>query len=245
MVVLHGLLGSSRNWLSAAAELAQHWTVSALDLRNHGKSPHADTMLYDDLVDDVVRWMDQRGLGEVDLMGHSMGGKVAMILACRYPERVRRLVVVDIAPKSYFSNGHRAEFVAMHELPLRELKSRGEAELKMEGRVPDWGMRKFITTNLERTKEGGWRWLINLPAISGALPELERNPLETVDRFEGPTLFVLGGKSRYVKEADHEAIRTHFPAVEISTIAESGHNPHMEARADFVQKVVSHASDND
>jgi len=202
-------------------------------------------MLYDDLVDDVVRWMDHRGLGEVDLMGHSMGGKVAMILACRYPERVRRLVVVDIAPKSYFSNGHRAEFVAMHELPLRELKSRGEAELKMEGRVPDWGMRKFITTNLERREEGGWRWIINLPVISGALPELERSPLEVTDRFEGPTLFVLGGKSHYVKEADHETIMTHFPAAKISTLSESGHNPHMEARAEFVQRVLDHSSKND
>ena len=128
----------------------------------------------------------------------------------------------------------------MHELSLRELTSRGEAELKMEGRVPDWGMRKFITTNLERTDEGGWRWLINLPVISGSLPELERNPLGETDRFEGPTLFVLGGKSRYVKAADHTTIQRHFPEVQISTIAESGHNPHMETRAAFVETILAH-----
>lgn len=244
MVVLHGMLGSSRNWLSVGNDLATHWSVTALDLRNHGKSPHADTMNYDVMVDDVLGWMDRRGIDQIDLMGHSMGGKIAMALACRHPHRVRRLMVVDIAPKSYFSNGHRAEFVAMHELSLAELKSRGEAELKMEGRVPDWGMRKFITTNLERTESGGWRWAINLPTISASLPELERNPLMPEDRFEGESLFILGGKSRYVKAADHEAIRSHFPAVNIETIAASGHNPHMETRAEFVRLVVNHAAEN-
>ena len=240
MVVLHGMLGSSRNWMSAAAALTPTWKVSALDLRNHGKSPHADSMDYDGMVDDVLHWMDGQGLQKVDLMGHSMGGKVAMTLACRYPERVSRLIVVDIAPKSYFSNGHRAEFVAMHELSLKELKSRGEAELKMEGRVPDWGMRKFITTNLERTDQGGWRWLINLPVISTSIPELERAPLNEDDRFDGPVLFVLGGKSRYVQPEDHAAILKHFPQAEISTIAESGHNPHMETRGAFVDEVLNH-----
>jgi esterase len=245
LVVLHGLLGASRNWLSAASDLAAHHAVTALDLRNHGKSPHAEAMTYDAMVADVLRWMDARQLSQVDLMGHSMGGKVAMILACRHPDRVSRLVVVDIAPKSYFSNGHRAEFVAMHELSLAELKSRGEAELKMEGRVPDWGMRKFITTNLERTEAGGWRWLINLPAISAALPELERDPLEVQDHFDGPTLFVLGGKSRYVKAADHDEIRHHFPSAQITTIPESGHNPHMETRAAFVAAVLAHGLGED
>ena len=128
----------------------------------------------------------------------------------------------------------------MHELSLKELKSRGEAELKMEGRVPDWGMRKFITTNLERTDQGGWRWLINLPVISTSIPELERAPLNEDDRFDGPVLFVLGGKSRYVQPEDHAAILKHFPQAEISTIAESGHNPHMETRGAFVDEVLNH-----
>jgi esterase len=235
LVVLHGLLGSSRNWLGAGAALAGEWHVQALDLRNHGKSPHADSMGYDDLVEDVLGWLDARGLDQVDLMGHSMGGKVAMVLACRFPERVNRLLVVDIAPKSYYSAGSRAEFAAMHEIVLRELKSRTEAELKMESRVPDWAMRKFLTTNLERTNDGGWRWAINLNGITTALPGLENDPLRASDQFAGPTLFVLGGKSRYVKPADHEAIRDHFPACQIETIAESGHNPHMQSRDAFVQ----------
>lgn len=240
LVLLHGLLGSSRNWQSAGAELAAvagGRNVWALDARNHGKSPWADEMSYDALVADTVAWLDERGLGAVDLMGHSMGGKTAMLLACRHPERVRSLTVVDIAPKDYLSHGHRAEFAAMNELRLAELQSRGEAELKMEGRVPDWGMRKFLTTNLERGDDGAWRWAVNLPALTRALPEVEANPLGASDGFSGPTLFLRGGRSRYVKDDDAATIVAHFPSARIATIEAAGHNPHMETRADFCAAV--------
>ncbi|MDB4385495.1 alpha/beta hydrolase, partial [Opitutaceae bacterium] len=116
---------------------------------------------------------------------------------------------------------------------LRELTSRTEAELKMETRVPDWAMRKFLTTNLERTADGDWRWAINLPGITEALSGLEDDPLAEEESFTGPSLFVLGGKSRYVREDDYVKIRQHFPAVEIQVIADSGHNPHMQSRDAF------------
>jgi pimeloyl-ACP methyl ester carboxylesterase len=242
LVLLHGLLGSSRNWQKAGAGLAEAAggrNVWALDLRNHGKSPWSDTMSYEAMVADVLAWLDARGLGAVDLMGHSMGGKVAMVLACRHPERVRRLVVVDIAPRDYLSHGHRAEFAAMNELRLETLQSRGEAEMKMEGRVPDWGMRKFLTTNLERGEDGGWRWAVNLPVLTAVLPELERNPLngDAGEKFAGPTLFIRGGKSRYVREEDLAGIAKVFPASRVETIAAAGHNPHMETRAEFCAAV--------
>lgn len=240
MLVLHGMLGSSRNWLSAGADLAKHYHVFALDMRNHGRSPQADSMTYDEMADDVLAWMDARDLQQVDLVGHSMGGKLGMVLAMRQPKRVRRLVVVDMAPKDYLSHGHRAEFAAMHELNLRELKSRADAEMKFESRVGDWGMRKFLTTNLERTDDGGWRWAINLPVITQALPHLEKNPLAESDRFDGPTLFVAGGKSRYVESGDMAVIQSHFPRAEVEVIAESGHNPHMETRAKLVDLILSH-----
>ncbi len=247
LVLLHGLLGSGRNWQTAGAGLAEAAggrEVWALDLRNHGKSPWHAVMTYEAMVADVLAWLDARGLGAVDLMGHSMGGKVAMLLACRHPDRVRRLVVVDIAPKAYLSHGHRAEFAAMNELRLAELQSRGEAELKMEGRVPDWAMRKFLTTNLERGEDGGWRWAINLPVLTAALPEVEANPLreglaggESGDRFAGPVLFVRGGKSRYVSDEDAARVADVFPAARMETITAAGHNPHMETRAGFCAAV--------
>ncbi len=238
MVVLHGLLGSSRNWLTTGADLAAQYHVLALDLRNHGKSPHADEMTYEAMTADVLAWMDAHHLKKVALMGHSMGGKTAMLLACRHPERVERLIVVDIAPKAYLSNAHRAEFAAMNELRLDSLQSRGEAELRFEARVDDWAMRKFLVTNLDRDAAGGWKWQINLPALTKALPELEKTPLEPEDRFFGPTLFIVGGKSRYVEAEDRTVIEGHFPGARIEVVAESGHNPHMETRAAFVAAVM-------
>ena len=237
LVVLHGLLGSSRNWLTTGGDLAGRYHVLALDLRNHGKSPHADVINYGVMMADVLAWMDAHGLKRVTLMGHSMGGKTAMLLACRHPERVERLIVVDIAPKGYLSHGHRAEFAAMNELDLRMLQSRAEAELRFEARVADWAMRKFLVTNLERAEEGGWKWQINLPVLTAALAELEKSPLTEADRFLGETLFIAGGKSRYVQPEDREGIERHFPQARFEVIADSGHNPHMEKRAEFVAAV--------
>ena len=238
LLLLHGLLGSGRNWQTAAADLAATGrSIHALDLRNHGKSPWHPVMSYEAMAADVLAWLDARNLGPVELMGHSMGGKVAMLLATRHPGRFRRLIVVDIAPKSYLSHGHRAEFAAMNELRLDTLQSRGEAEMKLEGRVPDWGMRKFLTTNLERDDAGAWRWTVNLPVLTAALPELEANSLDPAASYRSPTLFVRGGKSRYITEADYTTIAGIFPAARIATIATSGHNPHMETRAEFSAEV--------
>lgn len=239
LVILHGLLGSTRNWQTAGRDLAAHFHVHALDARNHGGSPHDPAMDYDAMVADVLAWLDAQGLARVTLMGHSMGGKTAMLLACRQPERVERLIVVDIGPLDYAWAAHRAEFAAMNELDLSGLGSRAEAETRFESRVKDWAMRKFLATNLERAEAGGWRWIVNLPVLTAALPVLERNPLAPGDVFTGPAQFILGGKSRYVSPEQHGAIRTHFPAARIETLAAAGHNPHLEAREAFVAAVTT------
>jgi pimeloyl-ACP methyl ester carboxylesterase len=234
-VILHGMLGSSRNWQTVAADLAASRRVYALDLRNHGMSAHAPAMSYGAMAADVAAWLDANGVGPAEFIGHSMGGKVAMLLACRQPARVGRLVVVDIAPREYRWAGHRAEFAAMQELDLAGLTSRAEAEMRMEGRVPDWAMRKFITTNLERLPSGGWKWQVNLPALVASLTELERNPLGASDRFDGPALFIAGAKSTYIRPQDHAAILGHFPSARIEVLPASGHNPHIDGRAAFVR----------
>ena len=234
LVILHGMLGSSRNWQTAGRDLSARYHVMALDLRNHGSSPHADSMTYPEMMADVLAWLDERGLGRVELVGHSMGGKVAMLLACRHPERVQQLFVVDIAPKDYYWPGHRQSFAAMNELNLADLRSRAEAEMRFEARVPSWALRKFLTTNLERA-ESGWYWQINLPVLTASLPMLEKNPLAESDGFDGPVRFICGGKSDYVEPADHGRILGHFPRAEIQTVASAGHNPHMETRDEFVR----------
>ena len=237
LVLLHGMLGSSRNWLTAGADLAAQFHVLAPDLRNHGRSPHAEEMSYAALMDDVIAWLAEQRLPRVTLVGHSMGGKAAMLLACRHPGSVARLVVVDIAPRDYSWPGHRASFAAMNELDLRSLRTRAEAEMRFEGRVPHAPLRKFLATNLERSPTGDWCWLINLPVLTRALPAMERNPLTAADRFDGPVRFIAGGKSNYIEPADHAAIRTFFPNSDIHPIQDSGHNPHLETRAAFVAAV--------
>jgi esterase len=239
IVILHGMLGSSRNWQTAGRELASGRRVLAVDLRNHGHSPHADGMTYGEMRADVLAWMAAQGIVRADFVGHSMGGKVAMLLACGHPEKVSRLVVVDMAPKGYNWPQHRLEFAAMNALNLETLRSRAEAEAQFEPQVPGWAMRKFLATNLERRPEGGWRWQINLPAITRALPDLERNPLVPEDRYTGPALFIIGGKSSYVRPEDRETILRHFPAARFEVLPESGHNPHIEARDAFVRAVAA------
>jgi pimeloyl-ACP methyl ester carboxylesterase len=241
LVLVHGFLGSSRNWQTAGAGLAAHFHVLAPDLRNHGRSPHASEMTYEAMLADVLAWMDAQGLGQAALLGHSMGGKLAMRLACGHPERVDRLFVVDIAPKEYPALTQRTELAAMNELRLDGLHSRAEAELRLEARVADWAMRKFLITNLERGGDAGWRWTVNLPALTAALPDLVKNPLLPADRFGAPTHFILGGRSGFVRADDHEVIRRHFPSVQITVIPDSGHNPHMEAREAFVRLVHAEA----
>ena len=239
MILLHGLLGSSRNWQTTGADLAAAYHVHALDLRNHGRSPHADEMTYAAMAGDVLAWLDENDLGAATLLGHSMGGKVAMWIACHQPRRVERLVVVDIAPKTYLSMAHRGEFAAMNELDLRTLQSRAEAEMRFEARVPSWAMRKFLTTNLERDAESdAWRWVINLPVLTRELPVLEATPLGESDRFEGATRFIAGGESTYIQPEDSAAIERHFPGARLITIPGAGHNPHMETRAQFVAAVL-------
>ncbi len=237
MIVLHGMLGSSRNWQTTGRDFTAHFHVYALDARNHGKSPHASEMNYDVMMDDILRWMDAQGIEKATFVAHSMGGKTAMALACRHPARVERLIVVDIAPKNYHWVAHRAEFAAMNELDLANLQSRQEAEMKFEARVDDFGMRKFLSTNLDRTSEGGWRWIVNLPVLTAALPTLEGNSLRPDDRYEGDVLFIVGGRSQYVQTADEPSILQHFPRARIERIAGSGHNPHMEKREEFVRLV--------
>jgi len=239
LVILHGMLGSSRNWQTAGRDLAAHHRVFALDLRNHGFSPQVPEMTYEAMAADVEAWLDAQGIARATLLGHSMGGKTAMLLACRQPARVARLIVVDIAPKDYVWPARRTEFAAMNELDLNTLKTRAEAELRMETRVPDGTLRKFLLSNLDRTPEGGWRWLINLPVLTAALSTLEQNPLLPDDRFAGPTLFITGAQSTYVKPTDVTAIHRHFPSARIETLSQSGHNPHIEAREAFLSAVNS------
>lgn len=189
------------------------------------------------MAEDVKSWIETQVLGPVHLVGHSMGGKVAMAVACRSPMLLRSLVVVDIAPKAYAPRWGK-EFAAMNALDVGNLDSRQAAEQALEPAVPDWAFRKFLLTNLERRETGGFRWSVNLPVLEAALPVLFASPLALDEQFTGPTLFLRGELSDYITERDPEAIRRHFPAGELETIPGAGHNVHFEKPEAFVEAVT-------
>ncbi|MGQ9589735.1 MAG: alpha/beta fold hydrolase [Planctomycetota bacterium] len=236
LIILHGLLGSSRNWRKAGADLAAYFHVLALDIRNHGLSPRSPEQTFEAMAGDVLASLDDRGLERVHLLGHSLGGKVAMLFACRHPERTRVLYVVDIAPKPYPTD--RRAFDALLRLELRGLTSRAEAEARLARDIPDRSLRLFLLSNLARDAAGEFFWQANLPVLADALPALRQAPLGPGDRFLGRAVFIAGGRSDFVTEADRPAILERFPNAAFEVLAETGHYPHVEAREGFVRAVV-------
>jgi len=186
------------------------------------------------MIEDILGLIESEGMERCHLLGHSMGGKLAMKISCRYPDKVDKLVVVDIAPKTY-PGSHDNDYEAMRGLDLQRLKSRKEADEILESLIPDWAKRQFLLTNLRRDEEGtAFRWSVNLEALEANQREIESSPVADGDRFDGPTLFILGGRSSYTDDADILVIREILSDCRIVTIDGSGHNPHIEAREVFV-----------
>jgi len=238
VVLLHGLLGSARNWQTSGRLLAGTCRVYAPDLRNHGESPHHAVMDYPSMAADVLHCIGELQLERVHLVGHSMGGKVSMYLACRYPEKVASLTVVDIAPRAVPPRWTR-EFEIMRRMPVAGFQRRSEAEAWLEGEISDWAFRKFLVSNLDRDPDGGFRWIINLEILQKALPNLFRQIPHDGQRYEGPVLFLRGERSRFIEDSDEEMIRRFFPFVRMQTIADAGHNVHFDQPGAFVEQLVS------
>jgi esterase len=236
VVILHGLLGSARNWTSIAKELAASHRVVALDLRNHGRSPWAETMSFDEMAGDVAAFIERQGFGPVRLIGHSLGGKIAMRLALTRPELVERLVVVDVAPVAY-AHTFAPLIEAMRQVDLAAVTRRSDAELQLQGAVPDVAMRNFVLQNLVKT-DAGFVWRVNLEALAANMDELLGFPPPAPDAaYGGPTLFIAGGRSDYVRPQHRPLIERLFPNAEHVVIPDAGHWLHAERPAEFLAHV--------
>lgn len=233
VVILHGLLGSSSNWRSISRRLALRRRVFALDLPNHGESPHVERMSYPAMAEDVRAFLDANAIHTAMVIGHSMGGKTAMRLALETPQRIQRLVVVDIAP-AVSHHEHLPWLRAMAALDLDRVTRRADAEAMLASAIPDAAMRAFLLQNLSSTPTG-FAWRINLEGIEQSLPALLDFPLpEPVQPFAGPTLFLRGARSDYVRPEDETRIRELFPSAHLVTIAEAGHWIHAEQPERFL-----------
>ena len=236
-VVLHGLFGSGKNWRSFAGSLEEDFQVWTLDARNHGDSPHADSMSYQQMAEDVVRFFDENELENVILLGHSMGGKTAMQLALQFPDRIAALIVVDIAPVCYDYQQKQLKLIeAMQGLHLAAEMSRSDIEKKLALKIPEKRLLSFLMTNLYR-QNGQFQWRIGLEQIAAGMPYLLNYP-EVNSVFKGPVQFIGGENSAYLKFEYHALIRKKFPESRITMLKNCGHWLHVEQPAAF-QKTVN------
>ncbi|MDX1491512.1 MAG: alpha/beta fold hydrolase [Pseudohongiellaceae bacterium] len=232
LILMHGLFGSYGNLGWQARELAKQFAVVSLDLRNHGGSPHSDQMDYPSMAADVIEYMDDKGLDACHLLGHSMGGKVAMQIALLAPQRVLSLIVADIAPVTYQKSEHEEIFRGLNALDLASLSSRKDADLALEAYEPNEMVRQFLLTNLVKDKTTGFAWRINLHALEANYDALRAKPVGDTP-FVGRVLFIKGADSAYIKEEYRDEILALFPNASVKVIMQTGHWLHAEKPQTF------------
>ncbi len=230
LVILHGLFGSSDNWLTQAKLFSTTYKVYTIDQRNHGQSPHSEDFDYPSMVDDLLEFFDDRKILDAFIVGHSMGGKTAMNFALRHPHRVRKLVVVDISPRAYDLE-HYAIVEGLKAIPIHAITSRNEADAVLSQYIAEVDTRQFLLKNLQRKPEGGFVWKINLPVISNKLGNIGLD-LQVGGTFEKPTLFVRGARSNYIPDADWDRIQKVFPLAQLETM-DTGHWVQAEKPQEF------------
>ncbi len=232
LILLHGLFGSMENLAGVSQRLQDHFQIHGLDQRNHGRSPHTDTMDYPAMADDVIGYMDEQGLAQACLLGHSMGGKVAMQVALRAPERVERLVVADIAPVAYQPR-HDAILEGLSQLDLTRITSRQQADEALAAYVPTAAIRSFLLKNLqripepERSGDAVFRWRLNLPVIQQCYNRLAAAP-EATQPYPGPVLFLKGEDSAYIQAKHRDEVARLFPNARLKVITGTDHWLHAE-----------------
>lgn len=229
LLIAHGLFGSARNWGAIAKRLSDSREVISVDMRNHGESPWADTHSYSDLAADLAEVVHSEG-GALDILGHSMGGKAAMMLALTDPALVGRLLVADIAPVAYaHSQNHLIS--AMRALDLTQLDSRGAADTALAGAVSDPSVRAFLLQSLDLRSEPP-RWRLNLDVLEREMSKITGWP-EVAGQFAGPVLFLSGGRSDYVLPEHRALIKPLFPNAKFAKLPDAGHWLHAEAPRPF------------
>jgi len=232
VVFLHGLFGQGRNWTTPAKAIAEHHRVTLVDLPNHGRSEWTDRVDYVDMAEAVAELLEAED--PVDLVGHSMGGKTAMMLALRHPELVAKLLVADIAPVAYTSASEFSRYVAaLRGLDLDALTERGDADRMLAEAVPSETVRSFLLQNLRRDTRpeggGGWRWQPNLDVIGRDLGNLSDWPEDAAAApYQGPTMWVAGERSNYIRPEYADAMTRLFPHVRKVVIKGAGHWVHSE-----------------
>lgn len=246
LIILHGLYGSGDNWLTVARQFADHFRVHLPDARNHGHSPHDPELSYKAMVADLIDYLEEHQISSPIIMGHSMGGKTAMWLSILHPQRVSKLIIVDISPVSYAQLNKPSNLVedhlnivnAMRSVDLTHLKTRTEIDKEFAEYIHSDIVRQFLLKSIDREKNGKYSWKLNIESISNGLPEVMSGI--DVEKYKGnirpnlPVLFIRGELSEYIPDKDIEAIKTLYPTAVIETIFDASHWVHAEQPEAFI-----------
>ena len=232
LIILHGVFGSSDNWKTLANHLMITFEVYLVDQRNHGLSPHSDDLNYQVMTDDLKELLHNAQIEKCCLLGHSMGGKTAMNFAVQYPEKIMKLIIIDIAPKRYPPH-HQNILQGVHSLKINEINTRKEADDLLSTTINNSGIRQFILKNLSRNPEGLFYWKINWKAIEDNIQAIGA-PLLSHDLFTGEVLFIRGAQSDYILNEDEPLLKKHFPNAVLMTIQKAGHWVHAEQPAQLL-----------
>ena len=238
LCILHGFLGMLDNWKTLGTQYTAHgFCVHLIDQRNHGKSFHSDAFNYDLLSNDLLAYLKFHKIDETLLIGHSMGGKTAMQFACSNPNLVRKLLIADIAPKFY--PPHNQTIIdGLNAIEVHTLSSRSEADEALKNYISDTGTRQFLLKSLYRTPQKTYDFRFNLRVLSQKMEEIGEN-INSLDHYDGPTLFLRGERSAYITPDDREQIKKHFPLATVETVTNAGHWLHAENPEEFFEKSMA------
>jgi pimeloyl-ACP methyl ester carboxylesterase len=240
LIILHGLLGSADNWHSFGKIFGTYFHTFALDARNHGRSPHSEVFHYQAMSDDVIEFLDYRNIQSASLLGHSMGGKTAALTALLHLERINKLIVVDIAPRSYQAH-HDLVLDALTSLNLSSFEFRKDIDHALAQTIQDVSVRQFLMKNLLRDATGRFQWKMNLEVIEKNYAQINEE-LPSDRQYDKPSLFIRGEHSEYIGMSDMPLITQLFPKAEVVTIKNAGHWVHVDAPEKFTETVLDFLS---
>jgi esterase len=237
LLILHGFLGMGDNWKTLGSRFAENgYEVHMIDQRNHGRSFHDDAFSYEVMAEDVKHYCDHHGLTKFVLLGHSMGGKTAMLFASKHPELLEKLIVADIAPKQYPQH-HQDILKGLSSLDFKAMDSRNDADDQLKKYISNLGIRQFLLKNLYRKTKDEFGLRINLPVLIKNIEEVGKAlPEDAI--YTGDTLFMRGERSGYIEDMDMQQIQTHFPKAKLVTVPKSGHWIHAENPDGFFEEVT-------
>ena len=237
LIVIHGLFGMGDNWNSLGKQFSKYCKVHLIDLRNHGRSPHSADFNYEVMCEDILEYMQDNDISNPIILGHSLGGKLAMKFAFTHPDKIEKLIVADISPRKYNTDFHQNLLRTLYKLPLEDFDKREEIDEVLSSIYEDKGMRLFLLKNLYRNENKEFSWRFNIEVL------LEKvSNIQEADFIEGvcsiPTHFLRGGNSDYISSADELIINKHFSDFSIATIDGAGHWLHAEKPEQFYNEVM-------